>query len=147
MQYTLSQKSLDIYVSGCSGPHCDGCHNESLWDFTCGEEYSQNYFEKIQQKVNDFDGMIDKIMIFGGDLMDQSYEDVVGFLLDMRIFQKEIWVFTGKNFDDIDEEILVLCDYIKCGRYMKELTVSDNIQYGITLSTSNQKVYKKGTDF
>lgn len=35
-------------------------------------------------------------MILGGDLMDQSYENIVEFLLDMRIFQKEIWMFTGK---------------------------------------------------
>lgn len=147
IQYTLSQKSLDIYVSGCHGPHCEGCHNESLWDFSCGELYDENYFQKIQLKVKDFDNMIDKIMIFGGDLMHQKYEDIVEFLLDMRIFKKEIWVFTGESFSNIPEEIAILCDYIKCGKYKKDFIVDNNIQYGISLATSNQRIYKRGADF
>jgi len=147
LQYTLSQKSLDIYVSGCQGPHCEGCHNESLWNFNCGEEYDQFYFEKIQKKIKDFDYMIEKISIFGGDLMHQSYEDIVSFLLDMKIFQKELWVFTGESFDSIEEEILILCDYIKCGKYLKEFIIEENVQYGINLATSNQKIYKKEVDF
>lgn len=32
--------------------------------------------------------------------------------------------------------------YIKCGRYDKELKVLDNVQFGVRLSTSNQKIYK-----
>lgn len=146
-QYTLSQKSLDIYISGCKGPHCEDCHNPSLWDFNCGETYNRSYFEKIQQKINDFDSMIDKIMIFGGDLLDQLFEDIVEFLLDLQSLNKEIWVFTGKSFEEIPEEIKILCDYLKCGKYIKSLTVDNNIQYGISLATSNQKIYKKDADF
>ena len=40
-----------------------------------------------------------------------------------------------------------LCDYIKTGSYIEELKCDDNIQYGIKLATSNQKINKKGIDY
>ena len=38
-------------------------------------------------------------------------------------------------------------DYIKCGKYIPELTTDDNIQYGVHLATSNQRIYKCGVDY
>lgn len=32
--------------------------------------------------------------------------------------------------------------YIKCGRYDKQLRVNDNVQFGVRLATSNQRIYK-----
>lgn len=147
IQYTLSKKSLDIYVSGCQGPHCEDCQNPSLWKFDVGLKYDDNYFNKIYQKITDFDELIDNIMIFGGDLIDQDYEDIIEFLSDISALNKKIWIFTGYELDKIDDSIKQLCDYIKCGRYDKTLTTEDNIQYGMKLATSNQNIYKKSKDF
>jgi hypothetical protein len=30
IDYSPSTESLDIYVSGCNKPHCNGCHNPDL---------------------------------------------------------------------------------------------------------------------
>ena len=35
-----------------------------------------------------------------------------------------------------------MVDYIKIGAYIPELTTDDNIQFGIKLATSNQKIYR-----
>ena len=40
-----------------------------------------------------------------------------------------------------------LCDYIKTGEYDESLKCENNIQYGIKLATSNQKINKKGIDY
>ena len=147
-QYTLPLKSLDIYVAGCNGsPHCVGCHNSESWDFNQGDLYDSSYFQKIKSKVQDFDILIDNIMIFGGEPLDQDYDDLIDFLIDLNKLNKKIWIFTRYNIEDIHGEIKQLCDYIKCGRYDESLKTEDNIQYGITLATSNQFICKKGLDF
>ena len=37
VDYSPNLMSLDIYISGCASPHCDGCHNPMLWDFEKGQ--------------------------------------------------------------------------------------------------------------
>ena len=147
-QYTLEHKSLDIYLAGCSGnPHCTNCHNPESWDFTQGDLYNKQYFEKIKNKVNDFDSLIDNIMLFGGEPNDQDYDELYQLLTDLKTLNKKIWIFTRYSLEDMPMCEIVLCDYIKTGRYIPELTTDDNIQYGIKLATSNQMINKKGLDY
>lgn len=148
-QYTLQYKSLDIYVAGCKGVcgvHCKGCHNPVSWNFNQGEEYNQQYFFKLQDKIKGFDDLIDRIMIFGGEPLDQNHEELIEFLKDIRSLHKEIWLFTRFNFNELPKEVIQLCDYIKCGAYIEELKTDDNIQFGIKLATSNQQIYKNESE-
>ena len=147
-QYTLSRRSFEIYIAGCVGnPHCKNCHNPEYWDFNMGEKYDSDYFNKIKIKINDFDSMIDKIEIFGGESLDQDYNELKIFLSDLKTLNKPIWLFTRYELSNISNFIKERCDYIKCGRYIEELSCSDNVQYRITLATSNQKIYKKGINY
>jgi anaerobic ribonucleoside-triphosphate reductase activating protein len=144
-QYTLEFKSLDIYVAGCRGnPHCHGCHNPESWSFNQGKNYTEEYYEKLKQKIKDFDLMIDNIMIFGGEPLDQNHDELLNLLFDLKGFNKKIWLFTRYEIDKIPEEIKILCDYIKTGKYIKELKCDGNVQFGIKLATSNQKIYRIG---
>ena len=149
-QYTLSRKSLEIYVAGCkgnNGVHCTSCHNPESWNFNQGNKYNNTYFNKIEQKIIDFDNMINRIELFGGELNDQNYNELEVFLSDLKSLGKEIWLFTRYNLKDCPKFELELCDYIKCGAYIPELSCKNNLQYGITLATSNQYIYKKGIDY
>lgn len=38
-------------------------------------------------------------------------------------------------------------DYIKIGLYKEELSTINHIEYGVTLASSNQHIYKKGVDY
>jgi anaerobic ribonucleoside-triphosphate reductase activating protein len=139
--YTLKYNSLDIYLAGCSGsPHCVGCHNPESWDFDNGTKYDIDYFTIIKEKVETFDSLINNIMIFGGEPLDQNLWDFLDFLADLKKLQKRIWLFTRYELSEIPDIIKYLCDYIKTGRYIPELIVDDNIQFGIKLATSNQKI-------
>lgn len=147
-QYSLSNKSLDIYLAGCCGsPHCEGCHNPESWSFNQGNKYDNKYYINIKNKINDFGNMIDNIMIFGGEPNDQNKDELLHFLMDLRNLNKKIWLFTRYDITEVPKFEYILCDYIKCGRYIPKLLTDDNIQYGIKLATSNQKIYKKALDY
>lgn len=146
-QYTLSNKALEIYVAGCSGqPHCINCHNPMSWDFNLGA-YWEEHMKEIQEKCNMFGELIDNIMIFGGEPLDQSRNELEQMLVELDKIEFPIWLFTRYSIDEIPSFVKEYCDYIKCGRYEESLTTDNNIQYGIKLATSNQNIYKKGIDY
>jgi anaerobic ribonucleoside-triphosphate reductase activating protein len=147
-QYTLVNRSFEIYLSGCSeDPKCLGCYNPEAQNFDIGEKYTQNYFNTIRFKVENFSNLIDNIIILGGEPLDQDKEEFKLFATDLKKLNKLLWLFTRFEIDEISSEIKKFFDYIKTGRYLSELKTENNIQYGIKLATSNQKIYKKGIDY
>lgn len=150
-QYTLATKSFEIYIAGCrgvDGQHCKNCHNPETWSFEQGDIFTINYFnEKIKNKVTEFDLLINNIMIFGGEPLDQPIYELLEMLQYLNELNKPIWLFTRYSFENLPTEIKEHLDYIKCGQYIEELATDDNIQYGIKLATSNQHIYKRGLDY
>lgn len=147
-QYTLKHKAFEIYVAGCNGsPHCKGCHNPESWDFGNGEILDDNYLSVIQTKIKSFDEMINNIMIFGGEPLDQKMSELIDLLDCLQQFNKKIWIFTRYDLNEVPSIIKDRCDYLKCGRYEPQKCTDSNIQYGIKLATSNQHIYKKGLDY
>ena len=144
IQFTLQTHSLEIYVSGCmASPHCRGCHNPESWDFSQGIKYDEDYFNnKIKSKADEFNNLIKNIMIFGGEPLDQDRLEFLNMLHDLKTLNIPIWIFTRYDIQDVPIDIVELCDYIKCGKYIEELK-SPVAQYGITLATTNQHIYKK----
>lgn len=141
-QYSLSMKSLDIYISGCKGPHCEGCHNPDTWNFNQGDIWGDELKTKISNKIKDFSDLIDNIMIFGGEPLDSSTDDLIDMLSFLDKYNLSVWLFTRYSIDEVPKDIKKYCSYIKCGRYIPSLKTEDNVQYGIPLATSNQKIWK-----
>ena len=86
-------------------------------------------------------------MLFGGEPNDQNKDELLHLLFDLKSLNKIIWIFTRYELNNIPKFELQLCDYIKCGKYIPELTTDSNIKYGIKLATSNQIIYKRGIDY
>lgn len=147
-QYTLATKSFEIYVAGCKGnPHCKGCHNPESWRFDQGRLLDDAYLKEMKEKIYQFDVMIKNIMFFGGEPLDQTPDDLEYTLKKLQDTKKAIWLFTRYPIEEVPEHIKSLCTYIKCGKYIPELASEDNIQYGIKLATSNQKIYQRSIDY
>jgi hypothetical protein len=91
--------------------------------------------------------MVPNIIIFGGEPLDQDPEEFIMFLGDMKKLGLPVWVFTRYELEDVPMRVKILVDYIKTGWYDEKKTCNDNKQYGILLSTSNQKIYRKGKDY
>jgi anaerobic ribonucleoside-triphosphate reductase activating protein len=145
-QYNLQNKSFEIYLSGCKG-NCNGCYNPELKDFTVGKNIDKYYINTIINKINEFKNLIDSIWVLGGDPLDQKHLELIDLIYDLKYCNKEIWLWTRYDLNKIPCGIKGFFDYIKCGEYINTLSCDDNIQFGIKLSTSNQKIYKKGLDY
>ena len=145
-QYTLSTNSLEIYISGCSPPHCEGCSNPDLWEFGSDNNYIKKFGE-IKEKIKTFNTLIDNIILVGGCPLDQNLIELTVFIKQLKTLNKKIFLFTKYDIDKVPHYIKELCDYIKCGRYIPLFEVDDHIMYGIKLATSNQKIYKLGKDY
>ena len=101
-QFTLKTKAFEIYVAGCAGnPHCTGCYNKETWDFNNGEPYNEEFKTKVAEKVKDYDRLIDNIMIFGGEPLDQPKDDIVDLLTFLGTLNKKIWVFSRYDYIEI----------------------------------------------
>jgi len=142
-QYSLDTESFEIYLSGCNGK-CKGCHNPELKDFSLGVPLSPLVLEDIIKKIKRFDTLIKHVWILGGEPLNQNHDEVISLIRGLKIANKNIWLWTRYEIQQIPTGIKNLCDYIKCGEYKEDLKTENNIQYGIKLATSNQKIYIKG---
>lgn len=144
-QYSLSTKSLDIYLAGCKGPHCAGCHNHLTWDFNQGTPWGE-WEDKLTTKL--FHSMVEKVYVMGGEPLDQDLVELENLLRFLKGFGKEIRLFTGRETKwDIPFDIRMYCDYIKVGQYLEDYKVEGYYSYGDSLASSNQKVLKRGVDY
>ena len=147
IDYSPATKSLDIFFSGCKGKLCSGCCNPELIDFNNGTDW-KNWVDKIEKYCHEYKGLIDNIFLLGGSPTHQNIDEMYEFLGTIFMLNgQKLWLFAREEINDIPELFKGLCDYIKCGPYIEELTCDENIQYGIKLATSNQKVYKRGVDY
>jgi anaerobic ribonucleoside-triphosphate reductase activating protein len=134
-QYSLKHRSLDIYLAGCSGPHCVNCHNPESWDFDVGDDYKDK-IDELNDNIREW--LVSRVFILGGEPLDQNEDELEDFL--SKLVTKEMWLFTRKEIDDVPERIKKYFKYIKTGRYIEELRVEDYFSHGIQLKSSNQQV-------
>lgn len=152
-QYTLVTKSFEIYLAGCKGKngvHCRGCHNPLSWDFNQGDFINNHYINNIVNKINSFDILVENIWILGGEPLDNDRNELIDLTKKILCLNKPIWLFTRYNFNEVKnilKEDIVHFAYIKCGEYNEDLKTDNNVQYGIKLSTTNQRIFKKGVDY
>ena len=146
IDYSPNTKSLDIFCAGCNKPYCKECCNPELLDFSNGQEWHA-WRDSIYGYCHRFDSLIDKIFLLGGSFNHQDDNAVKEMLQYLSLFNKEIWLFAREDLSNIKPIFKQYCDYIKCGAYKPELYVTNNIQEGVRLATSNQIIYKKGKDY
>ena len=106
-----------LFVSGCRH-HCEGCFNKETWDFNYGEEFT----DKVKDAI--FDKMDDNhkgITILGGDPLEpENIEVILPFMKEFKSkFQdKDIWLYTGCLYEDIDKEVLSYIDVLVDGEFV-----------------------------
>lgn len=89
-----------LWVSGCS-LHCKGCHNPETWSLNSGklfdEEAKRELFEALDKPY------IQGITFSGGHpLEDENVDTIYELCCEIRkkYPTKDIWLYTGYNFDD-----------------------------------------------
>lgn len=86
---------VTLFVSGCTH-HCKGCFNESTWDFSAGEPFT----EEIKQKVIEYlaPDYIQGLSLLGGEPFEPENQAVLAPLLRLvrkTYPNKDIWCYTG----------------------------------------------------
>lgn len=142
MDYYLGRKCLEIYISGCNSPHCFKCHNPGLQNFSSDDNLEQSQKE-IYLKIAT--GMVEEIHLLGGEPLDQDLKKLKELIIFIKTFKKyniKIWLWT--KYDDYMDRIdfLHLIDYVKYGRYEKDLPSYTDKNTGIVLASNNQKIIK-----
>ena len=126
-----------LFVSGCSH-HCVGCQNKDSWNYDAGKKFTNKQRDYILKYLES--DIVDGITFSGGDPLEkENISCVVNLMKDIHnIFgnTKNIWVYTGYKYEDIDKSILKYIDVLVDGRF--ELDKRD-----ITLAfrgSSNQRI-------
>lgn len=142
--------SLTIFFSKCTH-RCEGCHNPSTWSQNFNSKlFTKEVEESVLSHFKSNEQFYDNLCLSGGDPMHpDNITDITSFVDKFKALfpNKEVWLYTGFDIDNIFYDTVKLklfnkCDYVKCGRYIKDLKCKDNIQYNIKLATSNQNIYK-----
>jgi organic radical activating enzyme len=137
-EYNLHRSCLEIYVCGCKAPHCDGCHNVGLWGFI-EHDNTEKYKKIISDKFKS--GMINEFFILGGEPLDQNLDELENFIIFLKKFDVNIWLWT-RYTEYLHLNFLDLLDYIKIGKYDKRLNSYIDNKHDIELASSNQKIIK-----
>lgn len=155
IEYSISTKSLDLFTIGCGKgitnlnceeyDGCKDCCNPEIRDWNVEGFGIPQVIAKVYQLNAKFNKLIDRILIVGGDPADAYFrykDEMTEFLRQLRTVGKPLYLFTRHELPSIPRELLELVDYVKTGAYIPELKCDDNIQDGIKLATSNQKIFK-----
>ncbi len=130
IDYNPETDAVEVFVSGCTR-RCAGCHNERLWNFDLGHEWTTML--TFLENTN-----CDRIMIMGGEPLDQDITQLCMFLDFLDKHYKEIWLFTG--YESVPQFVCDKCNFVKVGPYKEDLP--EWIYMGITLASNNQMIYK-----
>ena len=94
IDYGMSDNSYNIFVSGCNAkPKCQGCFNPENWDFELGENWLK-YINKIKNDLEEFKNLVNKIIIVGGEPLDQDLVMLKQMIVFLKQFNIPIYLFT-----------------------------------------------------
>jgi len=117
-----------VFTQGCDR-YCDGCHNPETWDINGGSDIPVN--DIINEMLSN--PLTDGLTLTGGEPFLQA-ADCAGLAAAARDRGLNVWVYTGKTFEELLEEaelkpavqqLLTLTDVLVDGMFIKsERTLS-----------------------
>lgn len=124
--------SITFWLAGCSKiPKCNGCHSKNIWDFNQGLKKNP---KEIIELINSKKDLIDSVVF----LSDEYPEEIVEVKNNIDI---PVYIYSGREWDDIKEIYKKNIDYIKWGGYQQE-----SVDSKYKLSSINQRVWIKKED-
>ena len=123
---------VSLFVSGCTH-HCPGCFNQDTWDFSYGQEYTEETEREILDALSP--GYINGLSLLGGEPFEPQNQQVLVQLLRKvreQYPEKNIWCYTGYLYDkellsesrargERTDEMLSMIDVLVDGRFVEAL--------------------------
>ena len=121
-----NQISLSIFIGGCPY-HCEGCHSPWLW-----QDEGTPIYDILPVLLERYGKSATCIIFMGGDQYKDQLARSINYIRNYNPSLK-VCLYTGGEIEDM-KDILPLLDYIKVGKYNKELG-------GLESPTTNQRFY------
>lgn len=134
-----------ISACGCCF-NCKNCFNQHLKQLpTIGSSPEAIIKEVLSNPFN-------KGIIFGGLEWTLQFDELVDLAKTAKENGLKTMLYTGHTFHSkemyfVTNKYCEYFDYVKCGRYREDLATANHIEYGVTLASANQHIYKGGKDF
>ena len=106
--------AVAIYFSGCS-IRCKGCQNSILWERNIDTLMSMNeVLLKVESNL-----LAESLVFLGGEPTDQ-----MNFLIELckKVLRYKA-LYTGREFEDLPQELIDNLDMIVCGPFRQDLFV------------------------
>lgn len=108
-----------VWVAGCHH-NCKGCHNPDTHDFNQGTGIKSKLDEIVYRLQPDY---IQGLTISGGDPMaPENIDDTLNLCRTIRWMfghTKDIWVYTGYKYEDLDHTDFDLIDVLVDGSFIE----------------------------
>jgi len=126
--------------------NCKNCFNKTIKNKPTLTKEDLEIIDEIKQNI------FNKGIIFAG--LEWTLQPTELFNLAGLAHGSDLktMLYTGNDFKYLQEYGTIrylgtYFDYVKCGIYEEELKTINHIEYGVTLASSNQHIYKKGIDY
>lgn len=118
--------AVSIWLQGCHF-HCEGCHNENLWDFNGGKDVPDNIIDILSEKISK-NGIYRNFSILGGEPLCEENIEFTEYLVKNirdRFESIKILLWTGYTYEKLKSNnlysnILSNIDILIDGRYEKD---------------------------
>ena len=111
-----------LFVQGCHF-RCRNCFNSSTWDFSGGQEFTDETKERLLSLLDK--PYISRLSILGGEpLANENIKDVISIMREAK--GVDIWLYTGYTYDKClsdpqRKQAVQLATYVIDGQYVDEL--------------------------
>jgi len=137
-QYSTSDgpgNRLVVYFQGCD-VKCEGCHNQDSWNINQGVRFSIN--QLTMTIITKLSRYVRNVTISGGEPIYQE-KALKNLLIKLKKANLNICLYTSYEFFEVSDSIKKYLNYLKTGRYVKELRTTTNGYFG----SSNQRMWVK----
>lgn len=125
-----------VCAIGCSRG-CSNCFNQYMKDEPIQYIEAQEIIKTIKNNI------FNQGIILGGLEWTEQPEEMMELIKLAQQNNLQIMLYTGMDEMQFRNTFPTLADiWIKVGRYNETLQCNDNVQYGVKLATSNQKIIK-----
>lgn len=94
-----------VFLSGCHF-HCKNCHNQELWDFNGGNEYTNDVKNKILKTIQP--KWVERFSILGGEPLETiNLKELLALIENIKILRPDIkiWIYTGYTYEQLQGRI------------------------------------------
>lgn len=94
-----------VFLSGCHF-HCKNCHNQELWDFNSGNEYTNDTKNEILKTIQP--EWVKRFSVLGGEPLETvNLKELLVLIENIKAIRSDIkiWVYTGYTYEQLQERI------------------------------------------